>query len=285
MSLRATNQGACLGGPFLDAAEADSLALTERVEAQADVLADGAAAVVDHRSRLVREVAVQELAERTLADETDAGRVFLLRIRQADLGRDPAHLGLRDLAEREQRLRELRLVQPVQEVALVLQRVEPFQQLERTADLAHARVVPGRDPLGAALDRVIEEGLELDLGVAEDVRVRRAPGPVFAQELGEHAVLVVDGEIDVLDLDAEHVGDRGGIDEVDVRRAVLGIVVVLPVLHEDADHFVALALQQVRADRGVDAAGQADHDAPELHRLDFKEPYSSASVANTVGSL
>src|SRR6185369_3135488 len=97
---------------FLDPADADALALAERVEAQAHVLADHPAAVVLDRPRRVREVAVQELAERPLADEADAGRVLLLRVRQADLGRDAAHLGLRQLADREQRLRELRLVQP-----------------------------------------------------------------------------------------------------------------------------------------------------------------------------
>jgi hypothetical protein len=114
--LRATNHGAWSLPPrvpaaFLHAAEADALALAERVEAQADVLADRAATVVLDRTRLVREIAVQELAERPLADEADAGRVLLLRVRQADLGGDPAHFGLRDLAERKQRLRELRLVQ------------------------------------------------------------------------------------------------------------------------------------------------------------------------------
>ncbi len=40
------------------------------------------------------------------------------------------------------------------------------------------------------------------------------PGPVFAQELREHAVLVLDGEVDVLDLDAEHVGDARRVEEV-----------------------------------------------------------------------
>jgi hypothetical protein len=80
--------------------------------------------------------------------------------------------------------------------------------------LAHAGVVAGGDLLGAQAHRVVEEGLELDLGVAQHVGVGRAAGLVLAQELGEHAVLVVGGEVDVLDLDADHVGHAGGVDEV-----------------------------------------------------------------------
>ncbi len=187
---------------------------------------------------------------------------FFAGVRQADLGGDAAHLGLLELADRKERARELRLAQPVQEVALVLVRVEPLQQLEAARlGLAHPRVVAGRDAFGAEPHRVVEEGLELDLGVAQHVGIGRAPGLVLAQELGEDAVLVLGGEIDVLDLDADHVGDAGRVEEVLARRAVLVVVVLLPVLHEDADHLVAGALQQPRGDGRIDAAGEADDDA------------------------
>src|SRR5438045_1701432 len=89
----------------LEAADADALPLAERVERQADVLADGPAAVVLDRSRRVGEVAIEELAKRPFADEADAGRVLLPRVRQADRGGDPAHLGLGEVADREQRAR------------------------------------------------------------------------------------------------------------------------------------------------------------------------------------
>ena len=242
---------------LLQSADADALALAKCVEAQAHVLADRAAAVVRDRTRRIREVAVQELAERPLADEADAGRIFLLRIRQADLGGDAAHLGLRQFADREPGFRELRLRQAMQEVALVFQRVEALEQLERTGaarvgacrfPFPNAGVMARGDLLCAEPHRVIEKGLELDLGVAQHVGVRRAAGFVLAQELGEDTVLVVGCDIDVLDLDAEHVGDCRRIDEVDVRRAVLVVVIALPVLHEDADDLVPLLFEQVRGD-------------------------------------
>ena len=138
---------------------------------------------------------------------------------------------------------QLPLVQAVQEVALVLGAVKALEQLEVAIAFSHPGVVTGGDVFGPQPQRVIEKRLELDLGVAQHVRIRRAAGLVFAQELGEHAVFVLGGEVDVLELDADHVGHRGGVDEIDVRRAVFAVVVILPVLHEDADHFVALALE------------------------------------------
>jgi hypothetical protein len=108
---------------------------------------------------------------------------------------------------------------------------------------------------------VVQKGLELDLGIAQHIGVGRAAGLVFAQKLGKHAVLVVGREVDVLDLDADHIGHGGGVHEVDVGRAVLAVVIVFPVLHEDADHLVALLFEQVGGDGGVHAAREADDNA------------------------
>ncbi len=44
-------------------------------------------------------------------------------------------------------------------------------------------------------------------------------------------------------------------------KSSIVVVVVLPVLHEDADHLVAGALEQPRGHGGVDAAGEADDDS------------------------
>src|SRR4051812_33575097 len=95
-------------------AEADTLALADSVEGKPDVLAHRAAALVDDRTRRLRQVAVEEFAERPLADEADAGRILLGMVRQPGLRGDAPHFGLFQLAEREQYPRELRLVEPMQ---------------------------------------------------------------------------------------------------------------------------------------------------------------------------
>ena len=107
---------------------------------------------------------------------------------------------------------------------------------------------------------MVEKRFELDFGVAQNVGVGRTPALVFAQELGKHAVFVVCRKIDVLDLDADDVGHRSGVDEVNVGRAVFAVVVIFPVLHEDADDLVALLLEQPGADRGIHSATESDDD-------------------------
>src|SRR5258706_553117 len=79
--------------------------------------------------------------------------------------------------------------------------------------LDDVRVVAGGDARRAQLDRMIEEGLELDLGVAQHVRIGRAAGLVLAQELRKHAVLVLGGEIPRLELYADHVGGGSRIEQ------------------------------------------------------------------------
>ena len=220
------------------------------------------------RTRFPGQVAVEEFAEGALADEADPGGVFLVVVGQPCLRGDSPDFLLFEMADRKQHLRELRLVQTVQEIALVLGRVRAAQQLE-PADalfaiddgLAQLRIVPRGDARSADVEGVIEECLELDLGIAQHIRVGRAPGGVLPKKVCKDAVLVLGREIHRLQLDADHVGGRGGVDQVLPRRAVLVVIVVFPVLHEKADHVVALALKQQRRNRGIDPPGHADHNA------------------------
>jgi hypothetical protein len=111
----------------------------------------------------------------------------------------------------------------------------------------------GRDPIGAERARMIEERAELDLAVAENVGIRRASRLVFAQEVREDALAILGGEVHRFELDSDDVGDRRGVDQIGARGAVLVGVVVLPVLHEEADDVEALLLEQPRGDRRIDA--------------------------------
>ena len=65
----------------------------------------------------------------------------------------------------------------------------------------------------------------------------------------------------MLNLNAQHIGHGGGVNEVDVGGAVFAVVIVLPVFHEEAQHLMALAFEQVGGDGGIDTPAQADHDA------------------------
>src|SRR5688572_16170900 len=98
------------------AADADALALPDGVEGKADVLTQRFATFINYSAGDLREVAVQELPERPLADEADAGRVLLRVVRQPGLEREAAHFAFLQLADREHDARELLLRQAVQEI-------------------------------------------------------------------------------------------------------------------------------------------------------------------------
>ena len=95
---------------------------------------------------------------------------------------------------------------------------------------------------------VVQKCLELDLRVTQDVRVGRAPRLVFGQKLGKHTIFVFSSKVDVLDFDAQHICNSCRVHKIDVGGAVPRVVcanvrravVILPVLHEDADDLVPL---------------------------------------------
>src|SRR3546814_6956847 len=151
--------------------------------------------------------------------------------RQAGFGGRAAVVVLCRIAKREYGGRERCLAQLVQEVALVLARVARAQQAPVPVVPVDPGVVAGGDALGAQVARGVEEVLELDLAVAQYVRVGRASGRVLGQEVGEHAVPVLAGEIAEVERDAEPAADGHGVAAVVLGPAVAAAVVG-PVLHE-----------------------------------------------------
>ena len=244
-------------GRILQAADADAFSLADSIEREPDMLPHGLALGRAHRTGLPRQIAVQELAKRPFADEADSGRAALGEVVQSGLLGDSAHFGLPQLPDGEHDARELRLSEAMQEIALILGRIDRLEQFEPSRRFSHARIVAGGDVLRAQRHRMVQESLELDFGIAQDVRVGRAACRIFREEGAEDALLVLGREIHRLELDSDHLGDRGAVDEVLPRRAVLVVVVLLPVLHEKADHVEAPALQEQRGDRRIHAARHA----------------------------
>ncbi len=174
---------------------------------------------------------------------------------------DAAHLGLEHVTQGKQRARHLLLREPVQEIALVLGRIGRFQHSCQLAALVEPRVVPGGDVFGARAMCKVEKGLELDFSVAQHIGVGRASGLQFGKEIGEDAVAVFRAEVHRIDFQPDDVGHRQHVKKILPRRA-MPVVVLFPVPHEHAKQVVSLLFQQIRGDRGIDAAGHADDDAP-----------------------
>jgi hypothetical protein len=146
----------------------------------------------------------------------------------------------------------------VQEVRLVLVQVARLEQGGLLVTQLESRVVTGGEALCAEPPGVVEAYTELDLAVAQHVRVRRAAGAIFGEEVFEHARAVGLREAYAVQRHAELGGGGARILEVLRRRAV--VVVFLPVAHVEPVDVEAGALQQQRRDGGVHAAGHADDD-------------------------
>jgi len=192
-------------------ADAEAAALAERIALEPAMAADHGAVMRLDRSRPAWQPAPDEVPERALADEADAGRVALVRHRQPALARERAHLRLAQPAYREFRVPELRGLERMQEVALVLVAVDGAQQPAAVAD---TRVVTGREALGAEAPGVVEPDAELDLAVAEHVGVRRATRLELGEESREDALPVLGREARLVQRDAELVADAPRILEI-----------------------------------------------------------------------
>ena len=149
----------------------------------------------------------------------------------------------------------------MQEVGLVLARVRASQQAHQALFPRQATEMAGGDVVRAAAHGVVQKGAELDLRVAEYVRIGRAAAAVLLQEVGEDAVPVAPGEVHAVIGDADLVADLPHVVVIGGGGADAVLVLLLPVLHEHAHDLVALFLQQQRGDGGVHAAGHADHHA------------------------
>ncbi len=209
--------------------------------------------------RGILQIAAQKILERALADEADPGAVRLVEHPKSRRVGAVPHLVLAELADRKQGVRECLGRDAVQEIALILGRVASLEEPGAAGPLLEACVMAGGDALGAEAVHVIQAHAELDLPVAEHIRVGRSAGRVFAQETGEHTLAVLGGEAHPMQRDGQRFADGARILEV-LGGGAIGIVVVIPVGHVESLNRESGLLQQERRDGRVDAARHADDD-------------------------
>ena len=248
-----------LFGGIFATADAKPLALAQGVVHQPLMLADDLAVHGFDGAGLGGQELGQEVLELALTDEADAGGVFLLGGDEIQLLGDAAHLGFFQIPDREQALTHLGFAQGIEEVTLILVGIEAAQQARAAGAVVTAHIVAGGDVGGPQLfGGKLQERLELDLLVAQDVRVRGATRLVLFQEVFEDVVPVFGGEVDGVEFHPQLVADGLGISQILGGRAVLVRVVFFPVLHEQAFDLIALLLEQVGRDGRIHAAGHAD---------------------------
>ena len=240
------------------AADSQALPLADRVIHQAPVFAQVLALKTANLAGLCRQVLLQEIPETALADKADAGGVLLFCRSQPVLLGQFAHVRFCHGAQRKERLFQFAVADGVQEIALVLVAVQALEQGAQAVRLAAAGVVSGGYCVRAQRPRVVQESPELDFAIAQDIRVGCAPRAIFLEEVLEHVVPVFRGEIGSVQGDAQFVRHGLRIGKIHFGGTVLGAVVLVPVLHEQPLHPVALLFEQQRGHGRIDAAGHAD---------------------------
>ena len=207
-------------------------------------------------ARLRRQVLRQELRERALPDEADAGAVLLVEHGQRQLARDLAHGALVHCSNRKEGSGERRGRHRMQEIALILLRIESLEQ-PWAGGVFDLSIVSGGDPVGAEALRVFEAHAEFDFPVAQHVRIRGASGAVFLEKVGENALPVFTREADLVQRRTQQIAHSASVLIV-LRRRAIAALVLIPIAHEQTLHVVTLLLKQVSGDGRVDAAGHAD---------------------------
>ena len=222
-----------------------------------------------------------------VGDEADVVRVGLVGHEQPAPGGLLAHRGLARVAQREQRVRELVLVEHAEHVGLVLAVVDRAVHLDEAVVAgAQLGVVAGGDGVEAEGQRPVEHGGELDLLVAAQARVGRAAGGVLVHEVLDHVLVEAVGEVPDVERDADDVGRAAGVVAVLDRAAAAGAGAVgRGVARErevDAGDVVAGLDGAGRGDGRVDPAG---HGGDDPHRVLTRGPGRAGALDDRTDRL
>ena len=144
----------------------------------------------------------------------------------------------------------------IKEITLILIRVGSLQQLPR---FIRPDKVSGRHAGRAKRHGKIQERPELDLPVAQDVRIRSPSGTVFLQKIGKDPVPVLFGKVHAVVRNTDQVAHIPHVPPVFLRGAGAVFVLFLPVFHKDAHDIIALLLQKQGRNGGIHASAHTNH--------------------------
>src|SRR5690606_1583733 len=242
-------------------ADAEALALPDGEAVHAVVAGGlGARLGVDDRAGPGRDPGAEERAGVAGGDEADVVAVRLVGDPQPAGGGLGPDRGLRGVADREHRVRQLVAGEHREDVRLVLVRVDGPAQL--TGD--EPGVVAGADRVEAQRERLLQQRGELDPLVAPQARVGRAPLRVRGDEVVDDVLAEAGGEVPDVERDADHVGGPAGVGGVLARAAAAGAAAQgvggLRQREVHAHHVVPCVDGSGRGHRRVDATAHRGED-------------------------
>ena len=196
--------------------------------------------------------------------EADVLAVMLVGDRQSVMARQFTGLRLGAIAERKAQDIELLGRRAEQEIALVaLFLAGAIKTAAAAGQRARGDIMAGGQNVGAEFARGDQQILELDRHVAGDAGHRRLAGDVAFGEAVDHRFLEAAFIVEDVMRYADTLGDAAGV--VDVLAGAAGAFAVgggavVVKLQGDADHVIALGLEQGSGHRTIDAAGHGDDD-------------------------
>jgi hypothetical protein len=154
---------------------------------------------------------------------------------------------------------QLLLAQGVEEVGLILVGIHSPEQGIPTVLPADLGVVPRGQVIRLQIQGLFQESLELDLLVAQNIGIGRAPPLVLLQEIDENPIPVLLFKIHCIIRNADLIADPPHIIIVFIRCAQAAFIPLIPVLHEDTYDFIACFFQHQCGDGGIHSPGHSHH--------------------------
>ena len=205
---------------------------------------------------------LEECRKIHLPDEAYSLRIFFVGRRKIGLAGKLSDFRFCKVPDREKSFTELLLSELAEEIALIFVRIHTLQNppLRLTVNLnlltvsvqqrSTAAIVPGRHHVGPKFLGGLEKSVELDLPVAQHVRIRGAAGGIFIEHIVHHSLAVLFGKVDEIernpDLSRYHLRHEAVL--LPLAVAMKRRVRVMPILHEHREHIIALPLQQQSGD-------------------------------------
>src|SRR5436309_9014174 len=232
--------------------------------------------------RVVPGVPRDETRRIAVRDEADVHALRLVGDREIQPRRLRPHLGLGQLADREERAPELRLPEHEEEVGLILRRIDGRVETEAAGGRIRPApgVVAGREPPRAQLAGALPEEVELHVLVTARARVRGAAAEILADERLDHVARERIRQIEHVVREAEAIGDRTGVVEVVERAAAPAPVTREP--ERDPDHLVTGRHAAGGGDGAVDPAAHRDDDPLPTHAA--ASPRTCATSRGSISS-
>ena len=174
---------------------------------------------------LLFEIGGDELLVIAAGNEADFLRVGLFGEGETTVAGDVADLGLGEMAERKKRTRELWLGEAEEEVGLVLCSISrPLQDPPPAAGVVFIDgVVAGGDTAGADAAGGLNEGIELEVVVAERAGDGRAAMEILVDEGADDVLLEAGLLVDDVVGDAEVLGYAAGVVDIIEGAAAAGL--------------------------------------------------------------